>query len=69
MKFADEQHYSNNVQTYEWDTRNEDVIGHVLDFKKKCYKQATAASETIKPLMIFIVAEENDEIYGNVIFF
>ncbi|VDN20371.1 unnamed protein product [Gongylonema pulchrum] len=64
FKFADDRHNADSVRTYQWNTRYVELTDHVLDFKKKCANIAAGKRIVVKPILVFIVAQAKDEIYG-----
>ncbi|VDO43696.1 unnamed protein product [Onchocerca flexuosa] len=63
MKFVEENFGADNVEIYNWDTRSEEADTYVRSFKEVCNG---LEKKTLKPLMIFITAEKNDETYGRI---
>uniref|UniRef100_A0A915PZK5 Piwi domain-containing protein n=1 Tax=Setaria digitata TaxID=48799 RepID=A0A915PZK5_9BILA len=63
MKFVREDFGSDTVEIYNWNTSREEVDTHVRSFKKVCNAME---KKTLKPLMVFIVAEKNDDTYGQI---
>ncbi|VDK67627.1 unnamed protein product [Onchocerca ochengi] len=63
MKFVKENFGADNVEIYNWDTRSEEADIYVRSFKEVCNG---IEKKTLKPLMIFITAEKNDETYGRI---
>lgn len=61
MKFVRENFGADTVEIYSWDTRREEADVYVRSFKKVCDE---IGKETLKPLVIFITPEKNDDIYG-----
>uniref|UniRef100_A0AAF5PZW2 Piwi domain-containing protein n=2 Tax=Wuchereria bancrofti TaxID=6293 RepID=A0AAF5PZW2_WUCBA len=63
MKFVRENFGADTVEIYRWDTRREEADIYVRSFKKVCDE---IREEALKPLMIFITPEKNDDIYGRI---
>ncbi|EFO28035.2 hypothetical protein LOAG_00451 [Loa loa] len=63
MKFVGENFGADTVEIYRWDTRREEADIYVRSFKKMC---SEIKKEALKPLMIFITPEKNDDTYGRI---
>uniref|UniRef100_A0A158Q7C7 Piwi domain-containing protein n=1 Tax=Elaeophora elaphi TaxID=1147741 RepID=A0A158Q7C7_9BILA len=63
MEFVRENFGADTVEIYNWDTRREEADIYVRSFKKVC---SGMGKEALKPLMIFITPERNDETYGRI---
>ncbi|KAM3721464.1 Protein argonaute-1 [Dirofilaria immitis] len=63
MKFVEENFGADTVEIYNWDTHREEADIHVRSFKKVCNE---IGKEALKPLVIFIIAEKNDDTYGRI---
>lgn len=61
IKFVKENFGAETVEVYRWDTRREEADIYVRRFKKICSEMR---KEALKPLIIFITPEKNDETYG-----
>ncbi|VDM97873.1 unnamed protein product [Thelazia callipaeda] len=63
MQFARKDLGPDNVDVYCWNTKQEEVDEYIQKFKSLCFKLKNIV---LKPLVIFIVPEKEDDTYGRI---